>query len=255
MTPYSQVHGSGKPLIVMHGLFGMGDNWQTHAKNWADEGFEVHLLDLRNHGRSKNTPEHSYKLMADDLHEYYESKNIEKAIVLGHSMGGKVAMVFAANHPERVEKLIVVDIAPKGYPVHHQEIIDALRKLDFSKIKSRGEADETLKKHLPNFAVRQFLLKSLYWKDNDSLGLRFNLDAIENNIEMVGEPLPDDYRFEGPAWFVRGKLSGYIKDDDLALIHRHFPQSKLIDIAGAGHWVHAENPKSFYREITDILKA
>lgn len=254
MKLYSRILGEGgQPLVVLHGLFGMSDNWQTHGKAWAEGGYEVHLLDLRNHGQSPHSAEHNYQIMADDVLEYFDQHQIKSALVLGHSMGGKVAMLFASQQPDRTEKLIVVDIAPKGYPVHHDEIIQALRALDFSVIKSRGAADEMLSKYLTMPSIRQFLLKSLYWKTKDQLALRFNLDAIENNIQMVGEPLAALAYYDAPTLFIRGALSNYIKDSDFGLIHQHFPQAKVVTITNAGHWVHAEQAETFATEIANFL--
>ena len=255
MELYSRILGDGgKQLVVLHGLFGMSDNWQTHGKSWADAGFEVHLLDLRNHGQSPHSDAHNYQIMAADVLEYFNAHNLEQAIVLGHSMGGKVAMLFASQNPTRTEKLIVVDIAPKGYPVHHDEIIQALRALDFDVIKTRGAADEKLSAHLSIPSIRQFLLKSLYWKTKEQLALRFNLDAIENNIQMVGEPLAALAYYDQPTLFIRGALSNYIKDSDFSLIHKHFPQAQIVTIPNAGHWVHAEQATQFAVEIDKFLK-
>lgn len=254
MKLFSRILGAnGKPLVVMHGLFGMSDNWQTHGKSWADAGFQVHLLDMRNHGQSPHSPEHTYQAMADDVLEYFDDQKIENAIVIGHSMGGKVAMLFASQHPARTDKLVVVDIAPKGYPVHHDEIIAGLRALDFGVLKSRGEADKVLGQHLSIPAIRQFLLKSLYWKTKEELAFRFNLDAVEANIDMVGAPLATLAFYDQPTLFVRGALSNYIKDGDEQLIHRHFPQAKLVTIPNAGHWVHAEQAAAFYKAIGTFL--
>lgn len=245
MKLISRIYGEGRPLIILHGLFGMNDNWQTHAKNYADLGFEVHTLDQRNHGQSPHSDDFSYQFMADDLLEYFQDHNIKKACIIGHSMGGKVAMLFAAEHPEFVEKLLIVDIAPKAYPLHHQKYFEALKKLDFDTLKSRSEADEILKKHIENFGVRQFLLKSLYWEEKGKLALRFNLSAIEKNIEMVGEPLFDDAVFSGETLFINGSESGYILPEDEELILRHFPMARMHTIENAGHWVHAEAPAEF----------
>ncbi|MCH8555477.1 MAG: alpha/beta fold hydrolase [Schleiferiaceae bacterium] len=256
MKLYSKILGdSGKDLVVMHGLFGMSDNWQTHGKAWAEEGFRVHLLDMRNHGQSPHSDAHHYQLMSDDVVEYFDAHAIENALVLGHSMGGKVAMLFATQNPERVEKLVVVDIAPKGYPVHHDEIINALKQLDFEVIKGRREADEVLAKYLDVASIRQFLLKSLYWKEKGRLAYRFNLEAIEKNIEMVGEPLAAIAYFDKPVQFIAGAQSNYIKATDSDKIHMHFPNAVIAVIEAAGHWVHAEQPETFYTTVTAFLKA
>ena len=245
MKLFSRIEGEGRPLIILHGLFGMSDNWLTHARNYADLGFEVHTLDQRNHGQSPHSEAFSYQLMADDLLEYMQDHKIAKACILGHSMGGKVAMLFACQHPEMVEKLIVVDIAPKAYPIHHQVYIDAMRSLNFDEIRSRGEADKALSQHISNFAIRQFMLKSLYWVEKGRLAFRFNLDAIEANLAMVGEALIDDAEYLGETLFINGGQSNYITPEDEHLIHQHFPLAHMYTIPDAGHWVHAEAAEEF----------
>lgn len=253
MKLFSQVLGSGEPLVIMHGLFGMGDNWMTHAKNWS-ELYEVHVLDMRNHGRSPWSEEHNYHAMALDVVEYLGEYNLQQPILLGHSMGGKVAMEFATQWPGQLQKLIVADIAPKGYPPHHGSIIAGLCTLDFDQITSRGQADEVLAQSISNLGVRQFLLKSLYWTEEKKLALRFNLDVLERNIELVGEALAPEAIYDGPTLFIRGGASGYITDQDQPLLLHHFPHSQLQTIAGAGHWLHAEAPDEFYSRVTRFLQ-
>lgn len=245
MKLFSRIVGEGRPLIILHGLFGMSDNWLTHAKNYAELGFQVHLLDQRNHGQSPHSPDFNYQLMADDLAEYLHDHAITQANIIGHSMGGKVAMLFACQNPKSVSRLIIVDISPKAYPVHHQKYIDALNGLDFNKIKSRGEADRTLSEYISNFSIRQFMLKSLYWKEKGTLALRFNLPVIEANISEVGTPLPENAEFYGETLFINGGMSNYINPDDTPLIMKHFPLAHIYTIADAGHWVHAEAADEF----------
>ncbi|TNE31559.1 MAG: alpha/beta fold hydrolase [Bacteroidetes bacterium] len=254
MKLFSRIIGEGPDVLILHGLFGMNDNWNSLGKQWAEDcGMRMHLLDLRNHGQSPHSPEHTYKAMSADVVEYLDDHSIDSAIVIGHSMGGKVAMRMAVDHPERVARLCVVDIAPKGYPVHHQEIVDAMRTLNFDEISSRKDADDTLALSMPNLMMRQFLLKSLHWESEDRLAWRFNLDAIEANLEMVGEAMEESAMYEGTTLFIRGAKSGYIKDEDEALLKAHFPKSRLYTVEGAGHWVHAEKPKEMYRVICEFL--
>ncbi len=253
MKLFSRVIGEGPDVLILHGLFGMSDNWNTLAKRWADDcQMKMHMLDLRNHGQSPHSNDHSYKAMAEDVIEYLDDNNIDSAVIMGHSMGGKVAMRMAVDHPERVEKLLVVDIAPKGYPVHHREYIDAMRTLDFDEIKGRKEADAKLAESLSSFMLRQFFLKSLHREDG-KLAWRFNLDAIEDNLEMVGEAMELHVHYDGETQFIRGAKSGYIQDDDLELIQHHFPKATLHTVEGAGHWVHAEKPDEMYREVCAFL--
>ncbi len=252
MKLYSNIMGEGAPLIIMHGVFGMGDNWQTLGRKWAEQ-YEVHLLDMRNHGRSPHSDDFSYELMSDDLLEYMETHDMETARILGHSMGGKVAMLFSVYNPEKVEKVVVADIAPKPYKPHHQNILEALQGLDLDNISSRSEADEQFA--IKDEGTRQFLLKSLYWKEKGKLGWRFNLPVIAREIEKVGEPLPAQAIYYGPTLFVRGGNSWYIKDDDMEEIEAHFPEARLETIEGAGHWLHAEKPRQFFSVVDEFLKS
>jgi len=244
--------GEGQPLIILHGLFGSLDNWMTLAKKFAED-FEVYLVDARNHGQSPHTDEFGYDVMAQDLKEFISQQNISDPIVLGHSMGGKTAMLFALQNAEMLQKLIVVDIAPKKYPIHHREILDALLSLDFSQIKSRGEADDELAKMIDNFAVRQFLLKNLYWKEKDKLAFRFNLDVLNRDIEKIVQNFDANNSFEKPTMFIRGLKSEYILDSDFDAINNYFPNNKMVSL-NCGHWIHAEKPEEFYTNVINFIK-
>ena len=243
---HSQIFGSGKPLLILHGFLGMSDNWKTLGNQYAENGFEVHLLDQRNHGKSFQSTEFNYDLLIEDLKSYMTHHHIEKAIILGHSMGGKTAMQFACTYPEKVEKLLIADIAPKYYPPHHQPIINALNKINVSELSSRTEADEQLSKYIKDFGTRQFLLKNLYWKEKGKLDFRFNLDVLTDKMEEVGENISTTASYAGPTLFLRGDKSEYIAIDDYPLIKRHFPNAIIEVVEKAGHWLHAENPKQFY---------
>lgn len=249
---YKKIGDAPQTLIVLHGLFGSLDNWMTFAKHMS-EYFSVFLLDARNHGQSFHDDEFTYECMAKDVKDFMEQQQIKEAIILGHSMGGKTAMKLAFNYPYLVKKLIVADIAPKAYPVHHGEIIKGLQSLDFSVIKTRREADDKLAEAIPILAVRQFLLKNMYWKEKDQLAWRFNLDVIANKIENVGVEINAPFPFNGPTLFVRGERSNYVLDEDLADIKNKFPNMKLETISGSGHWVHAEKPKEFLAIIKSFL--
>lgn len=253
MTLYSNIIGKGKPLIILHGFLGMGDNWKTLAKQFSESNFEIHLVDQRNHGRSFHSNAFDYELMAEDLKIYCETNNLEDIILLGHSMGGKTAMLFASKYPELVNKLIVADISPRYYPVHHDAILEGLSQLDFSQIKTRGEADKALSNYVTDIGTRMFLLKNLYWVEKGQLGLRINLEVLKENVSEVGEALPIHAIFEKDTLFLRGDRSEYIAEADEALIHRHFPNSKIITISNAGHWLHAENPKDFYNSVINFV--
>ena len=240
--------GEGQPLLIVHGLFGMSDNWQSLGKKFADF-YEVHLIDQRNHGRSPHSAVFNYEVLTNDLVNYIKYHRLKNVILIGHSLGGKTSMELAVHHPDLVLKLIVVDISPKAYPVHHDKIIEGLQSLDFSVLKSRGEANRKLTVHIDDASVRQFLLKSLYWVEKGQLAFRFNLEAIVEHITEVGKELADKMEYKGPCLFVDGASSAYIVDEDEDLILEHFPEAEIVTIADAGHWVHAEQPSRFFDEV------
>jgi pimeloyl-ACP methyl ester carboxylesterase len=250
---HSNILGEGKPFVILHGFLGMSDNWKTLGSKFSENGFEVHLLDQRNHGRSFHSDIFNYEILVEDLKNYCKSHQLKDIILLGHSMGGKVAMLFAATYPEMVSKLVVADISPRYYPVHHELILKGLSSLDFDELKSRGEADDQLAKYISNFGIRQFLLKNLYWTNNKNLALRINLEVLKNNIEEIGEALPIHTNFKGDTLFLRGDRSEYIGLQDEAIIKNHFPNSKIVTIPKSGHWLHAENPKAFFNEVMFFL--
>ncbi|MBA6313299.1 alpha/beta fold hydrolase [Cellulophaga baltica] len=243
---HSQILGSGKPLIILHGFLGMSDNWKTLGTQYSENGFEVHLVDQRNHGKSFQSDRFNYDVLAEDLLHYMAHHMIDTTILLGHSMGGKTAMLFACTYPEKVEKLLIADIAPKYYPPHHQEIINALNAIDLETLSSRTDADTALKKHIRDFGTRQFLLKNLYWREKGKLDFRFNLKVLSERMEEVGENINNTDSYSGPTLFLRGDRSEYIALEDYPEIKRHFPEAQVEEIKNAGHWLHAENPKQFY---------
>lgn len=253
MTLHSNIIGKGKPFIILHGFLGMGDNWKTLGKQFSEANYEVHLVDQRNHGRSFHSEEFDYEVMAEDLKDYCNAKNLNDIIILGHSMGGKTAMLFASKYPELVSKLIVADISPRYYPVHHDAILEGLSSLDFSELKSRGAADKALSNYVHEAGIRMFLLKNLYWVEKGQLGLRMNLNTLKENISEVGEALPVHATFDKDTLFLRGDRSEYIGETDEAIIHRHFSNSKIITISNAGHWLHAENPDEFYAAVMNFI--
>lgn len=250
---YSRIEGEGKPLLILHGFLGMSDNWKTFAGQIAAEGFQLHILDLRNHGRSFHSDVFTYEAMVQDVFEYCEGHGLDKISILGHSMGGKVAMFFATTYPEKVEKLIVADIGPKYYRPHHQDILAGLNAVDLSQKPDRAQVEEILKGYVSDFGTRQFLMKSLYWIEPGQLAFRFNLPVFNEYIDNIGEALPENALFEKPTLFLRGGNSNYIKDEDFEMIKHHFPNSEIKTIPNAGHWLHAENPKDFYSESIQYL--
>lgn len=253
MKLFYRKYGQGKPLLILHGLFGQSDNWNMLAKQFAEKGFEVYALDLRNHGLSPHSAVWDYNVMSEDLKELITDLNLNKVVLLGHSMGGKVAMTFAFNYPELLEKLIVVDIGPKYYPPHHQDVLRALTAVNFNTIKTRKEAEAVLSDFISDYGTKQFLLKNIYWKNDDTMAWRFNLNVIEKNIDTVGVATFSDQSCSLPTLFIRGENSRYILDADLADIHEQFPISTLTTIAKAGHWVHAEQPNAFFESVVGFV--
>lgn len=251
---YSKIEGTGKPLLILHGFMGMADNWKTLGAQYASDGFQVHLIDLRNHGRSFHSTTFNYEVMVQDILDYCTHYQLANINLIGHSMGGKVAMLFAVTHPELTNKLIVADIGPKFYPQHHQEILAGLNAVDFTKKPTRGDVEEILTPYIKDYGTRQFLMKNLYWKEPGQLAFRFNLEVFNGNIEQIGAALPAAAVFNKPTLFLRGANSNYILDTDFETIRHHFPDSEISTIANAGHWLHAENPEDFYQSTIPFLK-
>jgi len=251
---YSKIEGIGKPLLILHGFLGMSDNWKTLGSHYASEGFQVHLLDLRNHGRSFHSDDFSYDFMVQDVFEYCQSNALKKIDIIGHSMGGKVAMLFSVKFPLIVDKLVIADIGPKYYKPHHQAILAGLNAINFSQKPDRGQVEEVLKKFISDVGTRQFLMKSLYWVETGQLGFRFNLKVFNVKIDEIGVSLPEKTLFSGPTLFLRGGNSSYILDEDFAGIQNQFPNATLVTIPNVGHWLHAENPTLFLEETLKFLK-
>ncbi|WP_108802196.1 alpha/beta fold hydrolase [Aquimarina sp. Aq107] len=254
MKLHANVFGEGTPFLVLHGFLGMGDNWKTLAKKISEQGYQMHLIDQRNHGRSPHSDEFNYEILALDLLEYCKDHGLKDIVLLGHSMGGKTAMLFAAKYPDIVGKLIIADIGPKYYPLHHQDILDGLDSLDFEVLKSRGDVDKALEPYVRDAGVRMFLMKNLFWKEKGQLGLRMNLNSLIRNSSEIGVALSEEYLYAGDTLFLRGQKSNYIIDEDIDLIKKQFPKSKIGEISNAGHWLHAENPSEFLMTLLEFLK-
>jgi esterase len=253
MLLHSIILGEGTPFIILHGFLGMSDNWKTMGQKFSEHGFQVHLVDQRNHGHSFHSDEFNYDVLVEDLKNYCDTNNLQEIVLLGHSMGGKTAMLFAAKYPQMVSKLIVADISPRYYPVHHDGILKGLSALDFDVIKSRGEADEILSSYVSDFGTRQFLLKNLYWVEKGKLGLRMNLNVLKEEVSEIGEPLPNQARFEKATLFLKGDRSEYIGEEDETIIRNHFPNVQIETISNAGHWLHAENPQAFFNAVIKFI--
>jgi esterase len=254
MKLFYRKFGEGQPFIILHGLFGQSDNWNTLAKQISEEGYEVYTVDQRNHGLSPHSTTWDYRSMSNDIEELMTDLRLEKCILLGHSMGGKTAIQFALEHSTLLDKLIVADIAPRYYPPHHQAVLQGLRAVDFKLIKTRKEAEHILSQYINDNGTRQFLLKNIYWKNDREMDWRFNLEIIDKEIENMGEAIRMDHRCETSTLFIRGEKSDYILDSDLDAIKEIFPRSYVETIPNAGHWIHAEQPKLFLKCIMDFIK-
>jgi pimeloyl-ACP methyl ester carboxylesterase len=246
--------GSGDPVIILHGLFGSSDNWMSIGRKLA-ANYRVLLPDARNHGNSFHDPEFNYPAMADDLKKLMRDKNLKSAVMIGHSMGGKTAMQLAVEHPEMVEKLVVVDISPRPYPVHHQQILDAYNSIRLDGLQSRNEADQQMAMIIESPYIRQFLLKNLSRNESGSYEWKINLKIIEKNIEAVGMGISSEKPYKGPSLFIRGENSDYVHQYELPEIQKLFLNAALETIPDAGHWLHAEKPDLVLTILQDFLNS
>jgi esterase len=244
--------GQGEPLVLLHGLFGSADNWLGVAPKLAEK-FHVFIPDLRNHGQSPHDGEMTYPQMAVDVAEFFTAHQLEAAAVIGHSMGGKVAMQFALDHPQRVKKLVVVDMAPRAYQRTHDNIFESLLALDLPQYQSRQQIEDVLAPAISSLNLRRFLLKNLGRDNSGKFFWKMNLRGIAENYSRLGEVLGAAAPFTGPTLFIRGGKSNYIGDRDEAEIHQRFSAAKIQTIATANHWVHADAPEEFVRLVLDFL--
>jgi esterase len=243
--------GQGEPIIILHGLFGMLDNWQTVARKLA-ENYTVFIIDQRNHGKSPHDPVLDYPTMAEDLKCFMEQNWIYKAHLIGHSMGGKTVMQFALEYPDMVDKLVVVDIAPKKYEGGHQAIFDALFSLDLNNIQGRSDAEAQLAKKIDEVGIRQFLLKNLSRKKEGGYAWKMNLSAISEHYEDILDTIEGE-SVEVETLFIKGENSKYIQAEDRNLIANLFPNSNIQTVDNAGHWVHAEQPAVLMDMVLEFL--
>lgn len=253
MELQAKIQGQGPAVIILHGLLGTMDNWQTIA-NSISETHTVCLLDLRNHGRSPHAEKMNYHLMAEDVASFMSENWINSAVVIGHSMGGKVAMQLAMDNPDLVEKLIVVDIAPREYKPGHLEIFKALSSIDLKKLKDRREAEKLLSESIDDISTVQFLLKNLSREKDGSFSWKMNLPAIEANYKSIIASIESIEQFEKPTLFIKGSRSNHIVEGDTELINKLFPNSKIVTIEGAGHWVHADKPKELLEIVYKFIE-
>lgn len=250
---FREFGGKGQAVIILHGLFGSSDNWLTQAKMLAD-GFHIYLPDQRNHGQSPHSDEFDYALLADDLHEFIITNTINDPVIIGHSMGGKAAMYFAISHPELISKLVVVDMAPKAYPVRHAKILEGLKSIPVTALQSRNEADEVFSSYVREPDVRQFLLKNLQRRTEGGFSWKINLSSIEKNIERMGDAVDPSKKFEKPTLFIRGSKSDYVLEEDIASIKNSFPMATIVTME-TGHWIQAEKPKEFVEEVVRFIRS
>lgn len=244
---------TGQPIIILHGLFGMSDNWLTISKAFAENN-QIYLLDLRNHGQSPKSEYFSYQIMAEDLKVFIEENKIINPILIGHSMGGKVVMQFAIDHTQLLDKLIVVDIAPKFYPVHHTGILQGIEAIDLQSLNSRTEANEILKRFEESEGVRQFLLKNLFRNaEAGQFEWRINVPVLTREIANIGDEIMSNHVVLNKTLFINGSESSYINENDRQNILKIFQNTSFETIIGAGHWVQADKPIEFVEIIKNFI--
>lgn len=246
--------GSGQPLIILHGLFGQSDNWNTLAKRFAENGFRVFTVDQRNHGLSPHSDVWNYEVMARDLKEFIDEHHLQDVILLGHSMGGKTVMYFEQLYPNLAQKLIVADIAPRAYEPHHDAVLKALNAVDFSDINTRKDAEAILSQYITDFGTKQFLLKNIYWREDETkqMAWRFNLKTITKEYNNIGVAVPKFFS-STKTLFIRGEKSDYITNADEQDIASRFANYQLQTISNSGHWVHAEQPEAFFNCVLEFI--
>ena len=256
MELFYRQFGEGRPLIILHGIFGISDNWVSFGKKMAAQGYHVYIPDQRNHGRSPHHSAFNYYALTEDLLEFIEDQNIREPVILGHSMGGKVAMRFTLENPTSVRALVVVDTSLRTYVSHsqHRELIDAMKSVDFKKLTSRQEVGTNLRGRIESARIRQFLMKNLFWKEKGLLAWRINLDAIDLNLESMYDGVFYSTIYKNPVLFIRGGRSDYITEEDIPVIKKSFPNADVITIAEGTHWVHADAPTGFYHAVSGFLK-
>ena len=248
---YKQYGTSGRHIIILHGLFGTLDNWQTISRELGNQ-YIVTAFDLRNHGRSPHSDEFSVSVMASDVYEMMQELRIPSAIIIGHSMGGKVAMVFSMAYPAVTDGMVSIDMAPKRYMRGHDDIFEALERVDLN-VGSRNEIDDVLAQGIADYGTRQFLMKNLSRRyDGNGFEWKMNLPVIKANYEDIIDPIDTYNVYEGPALFIRGGKSNYILDEDKIHIKKLFPYAEFLTIEGAGHWVHADKPQETYNAIAEF---
>ena len=252
----SRIFGqSEKKLIILHGFLGSLDNWVTIAKKFSDIGFEVHVLDQRNHGKSFHSDEFTYKLMSEDLKKYIEYKNLDKVSIMGHSMGGKTACCFALHHKTLVEKLIIVDILPIKYDNNYDLIFKALNSVNLNSVQKRSDFDNHLKNYFKDELFISFLSKNLIRSNNGIFKFKFNLASLISNINNILSEIESNYFYEKNIFFIRGTKSDYVTDEGLKKSSLLFTNYELISVEDGGHWLHYEKQLEFFDICKKLLSA
>ncbi|PLX08855.1 MAG: alpha/beta hydrolase [Marinilabiliales bacterium] len=238
-----------QPIIILHGLFGISDNWVTYARRLSQEGFEVFVPDQRNHGQSPKSDIFNYLALTDDLFDFIDDNEIEDPIIIGHSMGGKVAMRFTLENPKLVKKLVVVDITLKAYGPRkqHLKIIEAMKSINLKEIKHRSEAEDQLAEYIPEKKIQLFVLKNLHRVDKDEFEWRLNFEGIEKSLKTMFDAITTSVKYKKPTLFIKGGASDYILLEDFEQIKYNFPNAEIVTIENASHWVHVEAAEKFYQ--------
>jgi len=249
---FSRSTGQGPPLVILHGLFGSSDNWQTFAKMLSDH-YAVITVDLRNHGLSPHTEEFSFEWIGRDLYQFAEDQGLREFYLMGHSLGGKAAAFFALRYPDRVKKLIILDIATKAYPPHHEKYFEAMLSLDFNLIRNRNEADAWLQRSISSLPVRQFLLKNLVRDAEGRFRWKFNLRGLYEQYDAINVAIESETPFDKPVLVLAGEHSSYIQPEDKEPMRALFPRASFKTIPGAGHWIHADQPEILRSEVVGFL--
>jgi len=256
MELFYRHYGSGRPLIILHGIFGLSDNWVSFARSIAGK-YEIFIPDQRNHGQSPHDPAFNYYALCSDLYDFIVQHRIDDPIILGHSMGGKVAMRFALENTEMVKALIIADISLRAYQhrYHHLDMLDAMLSVDFTQAVTREDVERQLEPKIKEFRVRQFAMKNLYRREKSGqFAWRLNLPVINLNTDEMIEGIQSKEIFKKPALFIRGSDSDYVKYEDFDQIYRNFPSAEIKTIEGAGHWLHADKPGEFLKIVSEFLK-
>jgi len=254
MKIFHRSYGSGQPLVILHGFMGFSDNWVTLGRKWAEE-YQVILPDARNHGNSFHSDDFTYKDMVEDLYHLFEEQKLEKAFLMGHSMGGKTAIKFTQEYPDYVDKLIVADMGIKYYPITHDKLLEALLEINLEEYDSRTEVDKKLSQKISNSVIRQFLLKNLNRSDSGHLTWKANIRLLYDKLDNIGEAVDFSKEIEVPTLFIRGENSDYVNDADLNDIKKNFANVNIVTIKKAGHWLHAEQPKAFFDTVSHYLSS